>query len=118
MASSFARDMRAIRRERQTHWRAHRQGDRAPETEAVVAVYDAAVERFKTEPRASDPEARAQDWAFSMSAALDGAGVELPAAARSFLESRPLPDTTKSTRRLVRRVRRDYLPEQGAVPTP
>ena len=99
--------MRAIRRDRQAHWRAQAAGVGADAADAVAQAYETAVDRFRAVPQGTDPEAWVQDWEFVLASVLD-ASAALPPEARAFLAARPVPDLDKSTRRLVRRTRRDY----------
>ena len=109
MESTFARDMRAVRRDRGRHWRGQ---VHAALPEGLEATYRAAVVRYRAAPCSSTcDEVRRQDWEYAITAAVDERAAnqgDLAVDAAAVLRKRDIPAEGKTERRLVRRLGLDW----------
>jgi hypothetical protein len=104
MSSSFARDMRAVRRDQCARWRSERED---PDKVEMLRLHRDALRRFRDAGATTCPIQREQNWAYVVTSIIDSTAAPSSAVA-SFLQARDMPDLTKSDRRITRRVGLDW----------
>ena len=109
MSSSFARDMRAVRREQCARWRSSRED---PDKAEMLRLLRAALLRFRGDGATTCPVQREQNWAYAVASTIDST-TPPPAAVTSFLQARDAPDLSKSDRRITRRAGLDWDKRQA-----
>ena len=103
--NTFARDMRAIRRARASHWQRERGQCQQDQFEIdVQALYARALGIYLADALPSTVDGQQQNWDFALTASIDAHDDIIDPRVRAFIAACPLPDVKKSSSRLKRRV--------------